>query len=143
MQTKDTARSPRLQVGAMNQIPRGRPVFADSQRTEILELLREAGSVGVNRDFLIFTKHYTQCGARIHELQKMGYGIRSEMREGRRFVTYILVSEPAQPKPLPNFQKAQRELSRDWFVQTTGRERPQPTSDYGPLFSQTAGESRR
>ena len=124
-------------------IPRGRPAFAETQRAEILQLLRDAGPAGVGRDFLIFTKQYTQCGSRIFELQRMGYGIRSEMRERRRFVTYVLESEPAEPKPLPSFQKKQRLLTRDWFVEATGRERPKQMQEYGPLFSQLAGESRR
>ena len=111
-------------------IPRGAPAFAESQRDEILQLLREAGPLGVDRDFLIFTKHYTQCGARIFELRKMGYGVRSEQREGRRFVKYVLESEPLEPKPLPK--------SADWYEANRGSRptaKPKATATELSLFA--------
>jgi hypothetical protein len=111
---------------------RGRPDFAGDQRTEILRLLREAGPRGVSKEFLIFHKHFTQVGARIHELEKQGYKIAHEDREGERYKTFVLVSEPAEPKPLPTFKPK----SGDWYEKTTGKPRPaaQPP-DLGPLFS--------
>jgi hypothetical protein len=75
--------------------PRG---FGDSQRNEILTLLRQAGPAGVFRSFLIFERHVTQCGTRVFELQKMGYVIRSEDRGGRYPTWYVLESEPLEKK---------------------------------------------
>jgi hypothetical protein len=38
----------------MSKIPRGRPAFAETQRAEILRLLREAGPRGVRREDLLY-----------------------------------------------------------------------------------------
>lgn len=68
--------------------------FVDSQRDEILRMLRLAGTEGVSRATLIFNNRYTQCGARIFELKRRGYVIRSEDR-GENYPTwYVLESEP-------------------------------------------------
>lgn len=115
---------------------RGTPEFAGVQRAEILRLLREAGPQGVSKEFLIFDKRMTQCGARVFELERQGYGIRHEARDGDHYVTFILVSEPAEPKPLPTFKPK----ATDWYERTTGQSRPtaqQP--DLGPLFSSSTG----
>lgn len=92
-------------------IPRGRPAFAESQRARIFKLLREAGPAGISRAELIFQHHFTQCGARIFELQKMGFAVRSEVREGKRFVHYVLGSEPKQVKPFPSCKPKDRQDS--------------------------------
>lgn len=115
---------------------RGAPGFAGDQRAEILRLLREAGPLGVSKESLIFEKHMTQCGARVWELERQGYGIRHEARDGDRYVTFILVSEPADPKPLPTFKPK----PADWYERATGQSRPstQPP-DFGPLFSSSTG----
>lgn len=105
----------------INLIPRGRPGFAATQREEILGMLRAAGPSGISRAVLIFEKHFTQCGARIHELQQMGYVIRSEQREGERYVVYVLVSEPLELKPLPEFLPERS--SGDWY-ERQGKRRP-------------------
>ena len=73
---------------------RGCPAFGESQRNEILSMLRQAGPAGVSRAFLIFEKHFTQCGSRIFELQKIGCVIRSEDRGGRYPIWYVLDGEP-------------------------------------------------
>jgi hypothetical protein len=114
-------------------ILRGRPAFAESQRAEILRLLREAGPGGVARDFLIYTKHFTQCGARIFELQKMGYVICSKKRAGQRYVTYVLESEPLSPKLLEELHKGRG--AQDWYLRATGKARQSDTPEFGPLFN--------
>lgn len=86
-------------------IRRGRPEFAETQRDEVLRDLRAAGPDGVSRATFIFEKKITQCGARADELKRMDYVIRSELREGERYVRYVLVSEPAEPKRLPASQR--------------------------------------
>jgi hypothetical protein len=86
--------SPRLK--AARKISRGRPAFAETQCGKILRLLREAGADGVSRVELIFERHMTQCGARIFELQKMGYLIRSEDRGGPYPTWYVLESKPLE-----------------------------------------------
>jgi hypothetical protein len=93
--------------GDAMKIPRGRPVFADDQRSKILDLLREAGPRGVRRDSLIFEHRYTQCGTRIFELDQQGYIIRHESRPGEQYVTYVLEGEPLELKPLP--------AGADWY----------------------------
>ena len=115
----------------VKKIQRGRPDFAATQPDEILRLLREAGPRGVSKAYLIFEKRFTQCGARVFELQQMGYAIRSEQRDGERFVTYILEGEPLQLKPLPP--------GADWYTRQTGKPRPTEPAP-GPLFSQTEAD---
>ncbi len=41
----------------------------------------------------------------------MGYQIRHESRDGERYVTFVLVGEPDEPKPLPTFKPK----SADWY----------------------------
>ena len=125
---------------SVSHTPRGRPVFADTQREKILELLREAGPQGVRREDLLYVYRWSQAGARIHELERMGYVIEHFLVPGERFVTYRLVSEPATEKPLPNFERKQEraqaafcESSDDWYARETGRERAQ-------LFQQSLSE---
>jgi hypothetical protein len=92
-------------VNRSQKVPRGHPPFADTQRADILRLLREAKGRGdgVRRADLIFQYRYTQCGTRIFELEEQGYEVRHEIEPGQRYVTYFLVSEPEQPKELPRF----------------------------------------
>lgn len=107
-------------------ITRGRPAFAETQRAEILRLLREAGPAGVSRAELIFDRRITQCGARVDELRHQNFEILSELREGEKYVRYVLKSEPLELRPLPEHA--------DWFKRRTGRERP-CDADSLPLFS--------
>lgn len=115
-------------------IPRARPAFAETQRQEILRLLREAGPAGVSRAELIFERHITQCGARVDELKRQGYVIESELRDGEKYVHYVLKGEPLELQPLPEREQG------DWFVKSTGHQRPKQTPTRGPLFSETEPE---
>jgi hypothetical protein len=105
---------------------RGIPAHASAQRNDVLRLLREAKArgQGLRRADAIFQHRITQVGARVHELERMGYVIRHDLEPGARFVTYFLVSEPAEEKPLPDYRSKQRPLSKDWYEQATGRKRP-------------------
>src|ERR1700722_4235646 len=69
--------------------PSGAPDFAHAQRDAILLLLREAKlrGEGVDRAYLLFECRFTQCAARIFELERMGYVIRHETRPGQRYIT--------------------------------------------------------
>jgi hypothetical protein len=83
-------------------------------------------------------------GTRIFELEKMGYLIQHEQEPGARFITYFLVSEPEQPKPLPAYQAKGPDPSQfsfansaDWYERQTGRPRPtqsEPIQQLGSLF---------
>lgn len=114
------------------------PSFADSQRSEILELLRAAKmrGEGVRRADLIFQYRFTQCGSRVFELEKEGFEIEHRQEPGQRYVTYFLVSEPDHLKPLPDYRPKQRELAPCFSerVKTDSRGRPLEPSDAGPLF---------
>ena len=116
-----------------NKPQRGVPGFASTQREKILALLRQAGPGGVSRESLIFEYRWTQCGARIDELQDMGYTIRHDSRHGERFVRYVLESEPLELKPLPSVS--------DWYAEKFGARptttTPELTADL-PLFSGVA-----
>jgi hypothetical protein len=108
----------------------GAPSFSHDQRATILELLRQAGPQGVKREYLIYERHWSQCGTRVFELQKMGYKIRSEQRAGDRYVTYVLCGEPSQEKPLPTYlpkgpdpRQGTLANSADWFERATGKRR--------------------
>lgn len=117
----------------------GAPDFAGDQRAEILRLLREAGSSGVSKEFLIFSKHFTQCGARIFELERQGFNIRHESRPGERYVTFVLISEPNPPKLLPSCRP---QSEGDWYAQETGKPRPSAQAqDFGPLLSHVDGNA--
>jgi hypothetical protein len=122
-------------------IPRGRPPFAETQCHEILRMLREAGPSGASRDELFFKKHFTQCGARIFELEKKGFVILREDRGGRWPTWYILVGEPKQ-RSLPTYKlktpPAQQQLfseSPEWYEREADRVRPEEQTDPGPLLS--------
>ncbi len=112
-------------------IRRGVPEFAETQRDDILQMLRERRTDGVSRAELIFEKRYSQCGARVDELKRMGYVIRSELREGETYVRYILVSEPLELKPLTTIPP--KHSTGDWYTDATGQRRPRGQS-FGPLF---------
>jgi hypothetical protein len=117
------------------------PSHASAQRGDVLRLLREAKarSQGLRREDAIFTHRITQVGARVHELERMGYVIRHDLEPGARFVTYFLVSEPEREKPLPTYQPRGVDLrqgslanSPDWYERQTGKPRSavNPTSDF-------------
>ncbi len=128
----------------------GAPSFAPTQRDEVLRLLREAGPAGVRKAELIFDRHYTQCAARIFELQKAGYKICSEQRDGERYVTYVLESEPFHfehpssdspdwyecqnggKSPRGDSYESKRVPIGDWYTEKTGRLRPTGQPDPPP-----------
>ena len=105
------------------------PRFAESQRAEILKMLREAGSAGVSKETLLYERHYSQAAARIFELERQNFQIAHVQREGETYVRYVLQSEPLELKP-PD--------GSDWYERTTGKPRatatPENVSDL-PLFS--------
>ena len=102
-----------------------RPEFANDQCAKILQLLREAGLRGVSKEFLVFECRYTQAAARVFELERRGYEIRHEQRPGDRYTTFVLISEPASPKP-------------DWYERETGKPRSSADNSGLPLFVGTA-----
>ena len=101
------------------------------EREYVLPLFRVAGSKGINRlDFLQGTgllggRLVTQIGRLIHSLEKEGYVFKHEWRDEDRFITYVLVAEPNEPRrPAP----APR---RGWGAQAFrfGRQsRPEPSA---------------
>lgn len=63
----------------------------------------------------------------------MGYVIRHDSRPGERFVTYVLVSEPLEIKPLPS--------GSDWYEKKFGPRpsaKPQESAADLPLFTGVA-----
>jgi hypothetical protein len=94
---------------------RGAPVFAESQRSEILEMLRAAGPIGGEKSELVFSKHWTQCAARIHELEQMGYKIALVQCPGDRLIRFVLESEPLALESV---------TVSDWYERVTGKPRP-------------------
>lgn len=112
------------------------------QREEVLRLLREAKARGggVNKAVLLFEHRYTQCAARIFELEQQGYVIEHRSIPGDRFVTFFLVREPEHLKPLPTYQpkgppdprQGTLAKSADWYERQTGKPRcvVNPTPDF-------------
>ncbi len=88
-----------------------RPPFANSQERKILDLLRQAGPRGVSKRFLVFELHFTQASARVHSLERRGFKIRHEMRDGDDYVTFVLEPAPERETPLPTYEK--KRLSDD------------------------------
>lgn len=121
------------------------PAHASAQRDYVLRLLREAKvrGRGLRKEEAIFTYRITQVPARVFELESMGYVIRHELEPDERFVTFFLVSEPEQEKPLPAYRpkgpdprQSSFANSSDWYERQTGEKRPAASpSDLGPLFS--------
>jgi hypothetical protein len=106
------------------------PQSKDHQRDHILRLLREARDhgQGVNKALLLFQHRYTQCAARIFELEKQGYVIEHRSIPGERFVTFFLLSEPEREKSLPAYlpkgpDHLQGSLanSPDWYEREHGQ----------------------
>jgi hypothetical protein len=88
--------------------PRAGKPPAKDEREVVLPLMRAAGAAGINRnDFLkgsgpLDGRQVTQIGRLIHQLEKEGFVFKHERRESSRFVTYILIAEPFEPrKPMP------------------------------------------
>jgi len=114
-----------------NKIPRGRPSFASTQREEVLQMLRAAGRGGVSRYTLIYEKHISQCGARVDELKRVGYAIHSELRDGERYVRYVLDSEPLELNPL---RAGGDSYEQKYGPRPSGKPQEQPYDDL-PLFT--------
>jgi len=64
-----------------------------AQSAKILTLLREAGQRGVSKKYLIFELGFTQAGARVFELERLGHKILHEKRPGEHFVTFVLLND--------------------------------------------------
>jgi hypothetical protein len=78
---------------------------APSQRNEILRLLRQRGSLGAtNVELNAIGFRY---GARLWELRKGGFSIRTERLEAEGLFRFVLVEEAERPKPLATCQPAQ------------------------------------
>lgn len=65
-------------------------------------------------------------GARIGGLEWIGFVIRSEQREGEKYVRHVSESEPPEPKPLPG--------NADWYERIAGKPSARETDDL-PLFA--------
>ena len=132
------------ETGPLHAAKRATPHFPHAKRDTILALLREAKlrGEGVDRAHLLFECGYTQCAARIFELEQQGYMMRHETRPGQRYVTYFLVSRPAEEKPLPAYQSKTPDkrqgafaCSSDWYERQTCQNRlDESASRFGPLF---------
>ena len=72
------------------------PQSKSHQRDHILRLLREAKlrGEGVRKADLLFGYHYTQCAARIWELEQQGFKIDHRSVPSEKFVVFFLISEP-------------------------------------------------
>lgn len=68
-------------------------LYLNKQQSTILQLLRTAGSRGVNSYDLRFTFHLIQAPVRIKELKEKGFLITTRNRANRS-VDYILIEEP-------------------------------------------------
>ena len=72
-----------------------------TQRNKVLELLKNAGSRGVNSYGLTYLHAIKQAPTRIKELKEEGYQILSRKLKDRS-VDYVLISEPkSQAKEQP------------------------------------------
>jgi hypothetical protein len=138
----------RSTIQAESPSPRRVPAHASAQRDNVLRLLREAKArgQGLRREDAIFQHRITQVGARVHELERMGFSIRHDLEPRARFITYFLVSEPEQEKPLSTYRprgadprQGSLANSPDWYERETGKPRPSPAPpDLGPLFTDGA-----
>lgn len=93
---------------------------AESQRTLILERLRQAGAAGVlSKD--LYDDPERRYGRsprnRVSELKRMGFTI-DKRWEGRNY-RYILTAEPEKPRALPDYF-AQKEIAWEHRMRVTG-----------------------
>ena len=116
------------QTKALSQSRQGESSFSSgptskspNQRERIIELLRRNGKAGLlTGDFLKMC--VPRYSSRLCELRQQGYEISVErLTEG--CYKYVLLSEPAQPLELPNFQPRSK----------------QPTNEQPPLFPPATG----
>jgi helix-turn-helix protein len=124
-----------------SQLLHGRPPFAGSQETKILELLRRAGSRGVCKKVLVFELHFTQASSRVHSLEQRGFKIRHEMRAGDDYVTFVLESSPPETEARTSNSTSPRVARNDWYERETGKARPSgrgTTKPDLPLFGDAA-----
>lgn len=82
----------------------------------IESILEKAGSAGVHRSYFLYTLHWSQHGARITEMNDLGWVIESVPLPESQWVhgvrtKYVLRSKPLAP-------------GEDWYVQKTGHARP-------------------
>jgi hypothetical protein len=92
-----------------------------SQRGRILQLLLSANEIELPA---ILDLRVSQYCARINELRGLGFDIRNrtERSDGTVHSLYSLIVE------------APAGQSGDWYERQTGKPRPAPRSDFGPLF---------
>lgn len=81
-------------------------------------VLEKAGPAGVHRAYFLYTLHWSQSGARISEMNDLGWLIesvtlpKSQWQAGIR-TKYVLRSKPLEVG-----------AGKDWFVELKGRPRP-------------------
>jgi hypothetical protein len=129
----------------MREIERSQPYRPDGSREEhaddaqrLLKRLREVGAAGITTGELI---REGCCGLRppnrAGDLRRQGHLIET-IREGNGVFRYRLIRENPNPQPLRRGKKAQQKPlpdSSDWFVRSTGIQRPSADASADlPLF---------
>ncbi len=92
----------------------------------IESILGNAGAAGVHRAYFLYTLFWSQAGARINEMNRLGWDIQSVPVPKSEWVRgiktkYVLRSKPLEVSP-----------SEDWFQKLKGRPRPsaEPLPDF-------------
>ncbi len=90
------------------------PKKSTAQRARILALLRERGPTGAtNRELNSIGFRY---GARLWELKKQGYAIRT-VRVSESVFRFVLVRENERPAPLPSSSRPHRSVQSSLFAE--------------------------
>lgn len=84
----------------------------------IESILEKAGAAGVHRAYFLYTLHWSQHGARITEMNGLGWVIESVNLPKSQWVRgirtkYVLRSKPLEVAP-----------GEDWYVKLKGQPRP-------------------
>jgi hypothetical protein len=94
-------------------------------------ILEKAGPAGVHRAYFLYDLKWSQHGARITEMNDLGWDIQPVRLPKSQWINgiktkYVLRSKPLEVAP-----------GQDWYVRTTGQERPSSTpADLLPLFTE-------
>ena len=134
-QSRDKSKRQNARLGPQKK--QGPPSYASAQALRVLDILRQ-NPQGVSREKFLTPVRLggfgiTQAGARINELEAVGFIFEHRHNPGEKFITYVLRGEPQEPRkpvqsePMPA-QKSesmpeQRGMFETFLSYETGRAR--------------------
>jgi hypothetical protein len=126
--------------------PRRREFDRSESYRRVERILEQAGSNGVHRAYFLYNLRWSQAGARISEMNDLGWTIEAVHLPESRWINGIKTKYILRSKPLPTYQPSRADPrqgslvhSPDWDARETGQERPSSAhTDLGPLFKDSS-----